>query len=80
MGEFGEFDPAEVFLTTTPGTQISFETEARDGPCWRCRLHLWMPPRRYGAWRTHWGCGKPSGLVATIGAVIPSGGLTQGED
>jgi hypothetical protein len=47
------------FLTTTPGTQISWEVKRRDRPCLRCRLHLWLPPRRWGAWRAHWGCAKP---------------------
>jgi hypothetical protein len=40
----------DEFLTTIPGTQMSWEIEQRR-PCWRCRWHLRWPP-----WRKHWGC------------------------
>jgi hypothetical protein len=51
------------YLPTVPATQIEFSAGKRARPCWRCRCHLRFPPRRYGRWRTHWGCGKPVALT-----------------
>jgi hypothetical protein len=59
----------EEFLTTTPGTQMSWEAKRRERPCWRCRLHLWFPPRRYGSWRAHWGCSRPYPIERYIDGV-----------